>query len=220
METSMANVTQLRYSGLGVSDVKAWERFATETLGLQVNGREADGTLFLRMDEYHHRFIVHPRGKDGVAYIGWEVADEQTLHAMTDQLRDAGVAVQQGTPAQAEAHRVVGLIAFEGPNRIPSEAFYGPLMGFDHPFKSPRAISGFETGVMGLGHIVLAVDDLDESLHFYRDVLGVRISDFSHRESAPGARHTMEFFIVTPATTRWRSMRRETPNGCSTSCCS
>ena len=101
----MANVTQLGYLGLSVSDVDAWERFATETLGLQVNGREADGALFLRMDEYHHRFILHPTGEDDVAYIGWEVADEQALQAIADRLRGAGVAVQQSTPAQAEARR-------------------------------------------------------------------------------------------------------------------
>jgi biphenyl-2,3-diol 1,2-dioxygenase len=194
----MANVTHLGYLGLSVSDVDAWERFATETLGLQVNEREADGAVFLRMDEYHYRFIVHPTGKDDVAYIGWEVADEQALQAIADRLRGAGVAVHQGTPAQAEARRVVGLITFEDPNHIASEVFYGPLMGFDRPFKSPRAITGFETGVMGLGHIVLAVDDLDKSLHFYRDVLGMRISDFIHRESAPGARRTMAFFHCNP----------------------
>jgi 2,3-dihydroxyethylbenzene 1,2-dioxygenase len=152
----MANVTQLGYLGLSVSDVDAWKRFATETLGLQVNGWEADGAVLLRMDEHYHRLIVHPTGEEDVAYIGWEVADEQMLQAMTDRLRDAGVAVQQGTPAQAEARRVVGLIAFEAPNRIPSEAFCGPLMmRFDRPFKSPR------------------------------DVLGMRLSDFVHRESAP-----------------------------------
>jgi 2,3-dihydroxybiphenyl 1,2-dioxygenase len=31
---------------------------------------------------------------------------------------------------------------------------------------------------MGLGHIVIRVDDSARSLHFYRDVLGMRISDF------------------------------------------
>ncbi|MBI3325164.1 MAG: biphenyl-2,3-diol 1,2-dioxygenase [Nitrospinae bacterium] len=194
----MASVTQLGYLGLSVSDVSEWERFATQTLGLQANGRDEDGSLFLRMDEHHHRFTVHPNGNDDVAYMGWEVPDEQALRAMADRLKAAGVAVRQGIPAEAEARRVVGLIRFEDPNRIPSEVFYGPLVSFDNPFKSPRTISGFETGAMGLGHIVLAVDDLDQSLHFYRDVLGMRISDFIHREMAPGSKRTMAFFHCNP----------------------
>jgi catechol 2,3-dioxygenase-like lactoylglutathione lyase family enzyme len=209
----MAIVTQRGYLGLSVSDVDAWERFATQILGLQVNGREADGTLFLRMDEYHHRFIVHPSGKDDLAYVGWEVADEQTLQAMTDRLRDAGVAVQQGTPAQAEARRVVALIAFEDPNRLPSEAFYGPLMRFDHPFKSPRAISGFETGVMGW-----AISSWPWTTSTRACIstapswgCGSATSFTASRRRGRGA--PWHFPIVTPATTRWRSMRREPPNG-------
>jgi Dihydroxybiphenyl dioxygenase BphC D1 len=67
----MTSVTQLGYLGLSVGNVDEWERFATQILGLQANGRETDGSLFLRMDEYHHRFIVHPTGKDDLAYIGW-----------------------------------------------------------------------------------------------------------------------------------------------------
>jgi 2,3-dihydroxybiphenyl 1,2-dioxygenase len=51
-------------------------------------------------------------------------------------------------------------------------------MDFQHPFQSPRTISGFVTGTMGLGHIVIRVDDSAKSLRFYRDVLGMRVSDF------------------------------------------
>ena len=173
----MASVTQLGYLGLIVSNVDDWERFAAQILGLQSNGRDADGSLFLRMDEYHHRFIVHPTGKDDLAYIGWEVAAEEALQAMTAQLTAAGVAVQPGSPEEAEARRVAGLVKFHDPSGIPSEVFYGPLVTSDKPFQSPRPISGFKTGEQGLGHFVVFVDDLDRSLHFYRDALGMRISD-------------------------------------------
>jgi len=194
----MIRVTQLGYLGLSIGDINEWERFATQVLGLQVSGQDDDGAVFLRMDEYHHRFILHPNGHDDVAYLGWEVADEEALHAMAKQLEAAGVAVRHATAAEAQARRVVGLIRFADPNHIPSEVFYGPQMSFDDPFKSPRPIAGFETGIQGLGHIVLAVDDLDQSLYFYRDVLGMRISDFIQREMAPKSRRTMAFFHCNP----------------------
>ena len=38
----MAHVTQLGYLGIGVSDIEAWEKFATQTLGLQVGERHAE----------------------------------------------------------------------------------------------------------------------------------------------------------------------------------
>jgi biphenyl-2,3-diol 1,2-dioxygenase len=194
----MVNVTQLGYLGIGVSDVEEWERFSTGILGLGVSGRKDDGSLFLRMDEYHHRFILHPTGDDDLAYIGWEVATEEALVAMAEQLRAAGVEVAPGTSAEAEARQVAGLIKFSEPNGIASEVFYGPLVHFDKPFQSPRPISGFRTGELGLGHFVLAVDDLDRSLHFYRDVLGMRVSDFVQAEMAPGVKTKMAFFHCNP----------------------
>src|SRR6266436_1062055 len=108
----MASVTQLGYLGLSVRDVSQWERFAAQVLGLQPNGRDPDGSLFLRMDEYHHRFIVHPTGKDDLAYIGWEVATEEGLEALAEQLLRAGVPVTAGTAEEAEARRVAGMIKF------------------------------------------------------------------------------------------------------------
>jgi hypothetical protein len=76
-------------------------RFATELLGLQSRGRGDDESLRLRMDEYDHRVIVHPTGRDDVDYVGWEVSDEQTLDLMTNQLKAAGARVTSGTPAIA-----------------------------------------------------------------------------------------------------------------------
>ncbi|MBI3304504.1 MAG: biphenyl-2,3-diol 1,2-dioxygenase [Deltaproteobacteria bacterium] len=194
----MTSVAQLGYLGLSVNNVDEWERFATQILGLQGNGRDADGSLFLRMDEYHHRFIVHPTGKDDLAYIGWEVATEEALQAMAAQLTTAGVAVQPGTPEEAEARRVAGLLKFHDPSGIASEIFYGPLVTFDKPFQSPRPISGFKTGEQGLGHFVLAVDDFDRSLYFYREVLGLRISDFVRFSPAPGMMLNVAFFHCNP----------------------
>ena len=194
----MESVTQLGYLGLSVSDINAWEHFATHTLGLQVSERGDDGSLFLRTDEYHHRFLVHPTGKDDLAYIGWEVKDEDALRAMAEQLTASGIEVKKGTQAEAEARRVVDLLTFKDPSGIASEIFYGPLMTFNLPFQSPRPISGFEGGTLGLGHMVVVMDDFDRSLHFYRDVLGMRLSDFVQVERPPGHKMRLAFFHCNP----------------------
>ena len=54
----MTSVTQLGYLGIGVSDLAAWERLPRKRSGYRI-GHDADGTLFLKMDEYHHRFALH-----------------------------------------------------------------------------------------------------------------------------------------------------------------
>jgi biphenyl-2,3-diol 1,2-dioxygenase len=174
----MASVAQLGYLGLSVSKLDEWEKFATEVLGLQAAGADASGALFLRMDEYHHRFIVRGGGDDDLAFIGWEVPNQQVLRELAAQLKAAGVSVTPGTADEASQRRVGELIKFNDPSGIASEAYYGPLVTFEHPFKSPRAISGFVTGAMGLGHIVIRIDEAAQSLNFYRDVLGMRVSDF------------------------------------------
>jgi len=66
----MASVSQLGYLGLNVSDLGEWERFATELLGLEIVDKTSQGFL-MRMDEYHHRFIVRQDSDDDVAFIGW-----------------------------------------------------------------------------------------------------------------------------------------------------
>ena len=174
----MASVTQLGYLGLSVSNLGDWEKFATEVLGLQLAGKAADGSLLLRMDEYHHRFIVSEGGADDLAFAGWEVPDPPALMELAEQIRAAGIEVRDGSLQEAAQRGVAELIKFNDPSGIPTEAYFGPLISFENPFRSPRSISGFDTGTMGLGHIVVRVDDADRSLQFYRDVLGMRISDF------------------------------------------
>ena len=174
----MSSVTQLGYIGISVSNIEEWEHFGTEVLGLQSNGVDANGVLTMRMDEYTHRFIVSPGEKDDVEFVGFQVTDEAALREMAEQLRDAGIEVSQGTPDEARERKVEGLIKFEDPEGIPTEVYYGPPVSFDKPFNSPRPITGFITGEQGLGHVVYNVEDLDRAVAFYRDVLGMRISDY------------------------------------------
>jgi biphenyl-2,3-diol 1,2-dioxygenase len=174
----MASVTQFGYTGARVTDLAAWETFATEILGLELSERLHDGTILLRMDENHFRIALHPGSDDDVAYMGWQVTDERALAAIADQVQAYGITVDQGSEALADTRQVRGLIAFRDPSGIATEIFYGPRVDANRPFQSLRPISGFVTGEQGLGHAVLRVDDQDESLHFYRDILGMRVTDF------------------------------------------
>ena len=197
----MASVTQLGYLGLNVSKLEEWQQFATAILGLQAAGLAPDGSLYLRMDENHHRFILRQDEADDLAFIGWEVTDQPALRELTAQLQADGVEVTAGAKELAQARGVVELIQFKDPNGIPAEAYYGPLMNFPEPFHSSRPIAGFETGIMGLGHMVIRVDDAARSLHFYRDLLGMRISDFIEmkmRRGQPSEALTLTFMHCNP----------------------
>jgi 2,3-dihydroxybiphenyl 1,2-dioxygenase len=175
---TMARVTQLGYVGIGASDVAAWEPFAQEILGLEVSEKLPDGTLLLRMDDYHYRIAIHPSGTDDLLYQGWQVEDERALHQIAEQVRAFGIEVAQGTPEEAAARRVKGLIRFPDPDGFQNEVFYGPLVNLTKPFRSPRNISGFVTGDQGLGHTNIFVKDVEQCVRFYRDALGMKMSDY------------------------------------------
>lgn len=76
------------------------------------------------------------------------------------------------------------LIRLDDPSGTVLELFYGPMIGAA-PFHPTRPLSGFKAGPLGLGHIVLVAKEFDRTVEFYRDVLGLRISDYV-RGNRPG----------------------------------
>lgn len=171
------HVTQLGYIALGVTDLERWASFGTEVLGLQLESRD-EVPLRFRMDEYCQRLLIYPDGDDDLACIGWEVPNARAMATVCEQLVNVGTEVQEVSTEEANERRVAGLVRFSDPSGISCEIYHGAQIAFERPFHSPRAISGFLTDDQGLGHVVIMVDDAEQSLHFYRDVLGLRESDF------------------------------------------
>ena len=174
----MERVLELGYVGLGVSDIAAWEAFATEILGMEISERLPDGTLLLRMDTNRYRVAVHPSGEDDFAYQGFRVLNEAALEAVAEQVRAWGQEVEVCSKEEAAARRVRGLVRFKDPDGFINEVFWGPLMDYDRPFQSSRPHGGFVTEGQGLGHTNIFVQDIPRAVAFYRDALGMQLSDY------------------------------------------
>src|SRR5258707_11109295 len=167
----------LGYTGFRTSQLEDWEAYATSGLGLQLVDRSRS-TLSFRMDDRKQRVVIYADGgEDETAFYGWEVADGAALAAMGERIEAAGVPVARGSRALAEERRVKDLIVFADPAGHRLEVFHGGEMASD-PFVPGRNISGFRTGALGMGHMVLTVERIDEVLSFYTDVLGFRVTDF------------------------------------------
>jgi 2,3-dihydroxybiphenyl 1,2-dioxygenase len=138
----------------------------------------AQAGLALRIDGKVHRLLVHPG--HGAPYLGWEVADASALEAAASHLRAHGVRVQAPTRDELAIRQVAGLLWFTDPLGYRLELFHG-LADALRPFEPPRPLHGFRTGELGLGHAVLNTPDIDSVLPFYRDVLGLRVSDYANR---------------------------------------
>jgi 2,3-dihydroxybiphenyl 1,2-dioxygenase len=192
----MASVSQLGYLGIGTSNAKAWQDLATSILGLQVVPDDDPSTSYLRMDEYHHRLELRSTGSDDLEFVGWEVPDPATLQRVAQQLEDGGVQVTPGTRDEADDRRVIDLCKCVDPDGIHTEVFYGRPIN-PQPFHPARPMSGFKTGDMGLGHIVVYARSLDETIRFYRDLLGFRVSDFTEVRT-PGGTVRLAFLHCNP----------------------
>jgi 2,3-dihydroxybiphenyl 1,2-dioxygenase len=169
-------IRALGYLGIRAANPAEWDGYATRLLGMQrvdVGG----GTRLFRMDDRAQRLIVTPEAADGLAFMGWEVADAAALDAMMARLEAAGTKVTRGSAALADERHVRGLIHFADPQGNRLELFHGAALA-DMPFEPGRPISGFRTGALGMGHAVLHVADAAALLPFYRDVLGFQLSDF------------------------------------------
>jgi 2,3-dihydroxybiphenyl 1,2-dioxygenase len=166
----------LGYAGFGSDHLDDWRQFGTGLVGLQAVER-GNSLLAFRMDDRKQRIVIDRAMGEGARFFGWEVADEAALDALAARLEGAGVAVTAEPIALADARRVRALISFRDPAGNRLEAFYGAEID-ETPFKPGRSISGFRTGPLGLGHVVLTVENIDAVMPFYVDMLGFGLSDY------------------------------------------
>jgi 2,3-dihydroxybiphenyl 1,2-dioxygenase len=170
------NLQSLGYVGVRTKSLDDWERYGTRLLGMQLVDKSR-ASLALRMDDRKQRVVVTADGGEGAGFFGFEVADGTALEAFAAHLERNEVKVARGARALADERCVTDLIVFADPagNRI--EVFHGPHVATE-PFQPGRSISGFRTGPLGMGHVVITTERLDDLAPFYRDILGFKLSDY------------------------------------------
>ena len=193
-------VQALGYLGIRAKDLGDWGSYGTGLLGLQRIDKSRS-TIAFRMDDRRQRLVVDADGGEGISYFGWEVADAAALDAFAAKLDAGGIKFARGSRALADERRVADLIVLNDPLGYRVEVFHGAETTSD-PFVPGRSISGFRTGPLGLGHVVLHVERIEEMIAFYRDLLGFRLSDYMLRPFKAyffhvNARHHSLAFIET-----------------------
>lgn len=190
----MSTITELGYVGLDVSNLDAWKSFATEVVGMECVGGNEDDRAYLRMDAWHHRIVLHRSERDDLAYVGWRVADEDSLDAIAKRLQEGGYEFRVGTEAEADERRVMGLLKTVSPGGIPTEIFWGPQVDTHLPFHPGRRMFGrFRTGEAGLGHIAVREPDGAAAFRFYR-LLGFK-GNRQYKVTLPNGIVAKPFFL-------------------------
>jgi 2,3-dihydroxybiphenyl 1,2-dioxygenase len=171
------DIRALGYIGVDVADAAAWRDYA-EMLGTMVLPSGDDNGFEIKIDDRPFRIVVqHADGAEGLAFAGWELRDAAALDDAAAELEAAGFAARPSTEEERASRKVRGMVKTTDPGGFALELFWGPI--HDHQlFVSPTGVSGFVTGDMGLGHIVLGTTNLRESFDFYTKVVGFRVSDY------------------------------------------
>jgi len=166
----------LGYVGIRAKNTEDWASYGPSLLGFELVDKSR-ASLAFRMDDRKQRVMIDADGGEGIKFFGWEVEDGAALDALAADLDNRNVKVARGSRALADERRVSELIVLGDPvgNRV--EIFHGAETARE-AFRPGRNISGFRTGPLGLGHVVLHVERFDEMMAFYRDVLGFRVSDY------------------------------------------
>jgi extradiol dioxygenase len=166
----------LNYIGFTSPNAQEWSTFGPGILGLELAGTHSDGTVKLRMDDAAHRIAIHPGESDDLSYLGWGVSDPADLPTVAALLTAAGIKVNEGDAHLTEDRAVLELLWFQDPFGVRNEVSWGQLTR-PASFRPGRALSGFVTQEMGLGHAAVIVPDLKAADAFYRKVLGFQLSD-------------------------------------------
>lgn len=171
----MGDIAALGYLGL-TGSIEEWGEMA-DIVGLEAVPPSSDSESRFRMDERAWRIAIQA-GAPGLGYIGWEVDTSGALRRLGDKLAAAGFLVRTD-PELARERGVLELFSCQDPAGSCLEFFYGAEVS-SKPFVSPngaRFVTSSGGRSLGLGHVVLFVDDLKSTTEFYMELLGFEPTD-------------------------------------------
>ncbi len=176
----MPEVLSLGYAVIESSDTEKWRDYGLKVLGMMEAPNPPDGEgVYLKMDARPYRLAIYKGAQDRYLLSGWELADGAALEEAKTLLDKAGIAFRQGKPEEIRQRCVADLVRLKDPSGNELELYHGGSLDY-LPLVSPLGVSRFETGSdgeLGLGHVVLCAEKLEETRSFYHQLLGFADSD-------------------------------------------
>lgn len=174
--SSNTGLQSLGYVIMPGEDLDAWSIWAPKVFALQI-ADSSSSTRAFRMDDHLYRLVIDQKAQ--LPTFGWEVSSAKALDAMASRIEAAGIKVVKGSSALISQRGVRDLVTLTDPAGFGVELFHGPALATS-PFQPSRAISGFRTGQLGMGHALVGVAPahFEATMAFYQNVLGFRLSDY------------------------------------------
>ncbi|GAA0608301.1 hypothetical protein GCM10009547_07820 [Sporichthya brevicatena] len=160
-------VSKFGYLTLGVQDMDEGVDFYQRIARLNLTKRDGS-SAFLSGGEEHHWVRLEESSQAGAIRLAYEVVDEDTLTAIAKQLAERGMSYTEGGDYRTDA--VGRWLRFVDPGGMEIELYVSMMA------------RGVAAPAMGVNlekfvHGGMMVANYDETLSFYREVLGFKISD-------------------------------------------
>jgi 2,3-dihydroxybiphenyl 1,2-dioxygenase len=168
----MATIHDIMQVGVGVPDLERFENFARDMLGFPFTKSPDGKVTYLRPDQYQHRIAARATSEPTLRYVGFDVGSPQALAEWKTKLTAEGIAWRHSTTEECVERHVTDFIEFTDPDGH----HLALSCGFEidkEPVRYTRDLR-----VLGLGHVLLTVEDTQRSHDFYTGVLGFRLSDW------------------------------------------
>lgn len=164
-------------------------RFYTDVLGLEVSGQEGR-SVFLRGwgEWFHHSIQLTEAPQVGLGHIGWRADGPEQLETAVARIQASGRAEgwHQGDQGHGRAFR------YRSPSgRHLNEIFwdverYRPPADKAPQFPNrPQRYRPRGAAVRSLDHVTIAAPEILEDVHWYRDTLGHRFTEYIVAEDNP-----------------------------------
>ena len=168
----MGTIRDIVQVGVGVPDREKFENFARDLLGLPVT-RSPDGKVtYVRPDRYQHRIAARTASEPSLRYVGFDVGGTEELAEWETKLTTKRIDWRRSTPEECVERHVTDFIEFKDPD--------GHHLAFSYGFEVDKEPVRYtrDLRVLGLGHVLLTVEDTQRTHDFYTGVLGFRLSDW------------------------------------------
>ncbi|MBV9119951.1 MAG: catechol 2,3-dioxygenase [Chloroflexi bacterium] len=171
-------VLKLGYLQLRVADLEQSVRYYTQVLGLKETDRTGGKVYLKAWDELEHHQIVLKQGDPGMDYMSFRVDSSDDLVEFENRLERSDHHVQR--ISAGEEHALGEAIRFTAPSNHTVELYYQqPHVGNGLPNLNPQPYPDDLVGIHPprMDHTLLTTPDAKESLDFWREIMGFRLTE-------------------------------------------
>ncbi|HEX2930233.1 MAG TPA: VOC family protein, partial [Candidatus Binatia bacterium] len=168
----MTTIKEIMQIGVGMPDRESFANFSRDMLGFPITASPDGRVTYIRPDRFQHRIAARTAAAPVLNYIGLDVGGASDLDEWKGKLATAGIDWRSGSREECLERHVADFIEFKDPDGHPLALSHGFEID-NEPVRYTRDLK-----MVGLGHVLLTVNDTQRSHDFYTGVLGFRLSDW------------------------------------------